>query len=55
MNEQNAKSFIQGIQDEAERLTLKRIKDDNEEQARLEEETKAVVAGDTPATTKKAA
>lgn len=46
MDEKSAKTYIEQIQADAERLTLKRLKDDKEEQDRVEAETKAEVAGD---------
>ena len=41
MDEKSAKTYIEQIQADAERLTLKRIKDDREENNRVETETKA--------------
>ena len=46
MDEKSAKTYIEQIQADAKRLTLKRIKDDREENNRVEIETKAEEAGD---------
>lgn len=41
MDDKTAKTYIQQIQADAERLTLKRLKDDQEEAVRLEADAKA--------------
>ena len=46
MDEKKAKTYIEQIQADAERLTLKRIKDDKDENDRIEAEATAEVASD---------
>lgn len=55
MDENAQKTWIQGIQDEAERLTIKRLNEDKAERERLQAEEDRATAQATQADNKKKA
>lgn len=52
--DENTQTWAQGIQAEAERLTLKRIREDKEERDRLKAEEQRLVTADDSSNKKKA-